>query len=104
MNWLVALFDAIKAGFVFGTKVAPSEKIQEDNHEIHRERLKENEYIKRLRSSKVFLDLHPLLQVDTYCDIRFNDLQDEDKDKFRKALHEMFPHREKRGLKLKKDI
>lgn len=101
MNFLTALFESIKAIFVFANKVTPSEKIQEENHEIHRERLKENEYIKRLRSSKVFLDLHPLLQVDTYCDIRFNDLQEEDRENFRKALHEMFPNREKRGLKLK---
>lgn len=101
MNWLLALFEAIKAGFVFATKVTPSEKTQEDNHTIKRERLVEQEYNKRLRSSKVFLDLHPLLQVDTYCDIRFNDLQEEDRENFRKALHEMFPNREKRGLKLK---
>lgn len=99
--WLTALFEAIKAGFSFGTKVTPSEKVADDNHIIHRERLVENEFNKRLRNSKVFLDLHPLLQVDTYCDIRFNDLDPSDRENFRKALHEMFPHREKRGLKLK---
>ncbi|CAB4218554.1 hypothetical protein UFOVP1605_33 [uncultured Caudovirales phage] len=100
-EFLTALFQSITGVSKAVEKGLPSEKVADDNHIIHRERLVENEFNKRLRNSKVFLDLHPLLQVDTYCDIRFNDLDSVDSENFRKALHEMFPHREKRGLKLK---
>ena len=100
-EFLTALFNSITGVSKAVEKGLPSERVADDNHVIHRERLIEQEYNKRLRSSKMFLDLHLNLQVDTYVDIRFNDLQPEDKEKFRKALHEMFPKRELRGLKYK---
>lgn len=100
-EFLTAIFNAITGVSKAVEKGLPNEKIQEDNHVIKRERLLENEYNKRLTSSINFLNLHLNMQVDTYVEVRFNDLQDEDKEKFRKALHECFPRREKRGLKLK---
>ncbi len=95
--WIVELIKGFLAtlnqGLILGTKLAPTEQIQTDNHVIARPRLLEEEYIRRLRSSKSFLILHHRLKVDTFVAIRFNDLQPEDKERFSKALHEMFPRR-----------
>lgn len=98
---LLAFFQSITAVSKTVEKGLPSQKVADDNHVIARERLVEKEYNKRLTSSINYLNLHLNLQVDTYCEIRFNDLQPEDREKFRKALHEMFPRRSERGLKLK---
>lgn len=87
------IFASISQGLILGTKLAPSEKIQEDNHVIHRTALVEHEYVQRLESSRLFLSVRPRLKVDTFVEIRFNDLQPEDKEKFRAALHQMFPKR-----------
>lgn len=47
MNWLLALFEAVKAGFVFATKVTPSEKIQEEKHEEKKE-LREQDFSQQM--------------------------------------------------------
>ena len=87
------IFASISQGLILGTKLAPSEKIKEDNHIIKRPALVEREFVSRLENSRLFLSVHPRLKVDTFVEIRFHDLQDADKEKFRIALHEMFPKR-----------
>lgn len=70
MTWLTALFEAIKAAFVFGTKVTPSEKIQEGKFNIEKPTLTEAQ-IKRIADERnklideFFGDLknHPELSI-----------------------------------------
>lgn len=104
MNFLTALFESIKAIFVFANKVAPSEKIQEANAERKKLRLELKEMDKILEESRLYLSVHPRITVDVYVSLKFDLLDEEDREEIRTALHEMFPKRDNRGLKLKKDI
>ena len=104
MNWLTALFESIKAIFVFANKVTPSEKIQEEKFEIRKLRIGLKEKDRILEESRLYLSVHPRITVDVYVALKFDLLDEQDREEIRTALHEMFPNRDKRGLKLKKDI
>lgn len=93
MTWLFELFKAITAVFTFSTKVAPSEKIQEERFEIKKARLTLREWDKILLECKMYLDLHPRQKVDSYVNLKFDDLAEDDREDLRKALKELFPKR-----------
>jgi len=93
MEWLAALFTSISQALILATKLAPNEKIQEDNHVIKREGLIESERQLKLTNALIFLDFHLRLHIDTYVDIKFHDLQPEDREYIRAALHQMRPKR-----------
>jgi len=101
MNWLTAIFESIKAVFVFSTKVAPSEKIQEKNAERKELRLELREMDRIIEESRLYLSVHPRITVDVYVALKFDLLDNEDREEIRTVLKQMFPNREKRGLKLK---
>jgi len=79
MTWLTALFEAIKAAFVFSTKVTPSEKIQEERFEIKKPRISGQEMTRIF--DKRFHDLrhHPELDITTNVSMICNDLNAEDR-------------------------
>ena len=93
MEWLAALFTSISQALILATKLAPNEKIQEDNHVIKREGLIESERQLKLTNALIFLDFHLRLHIDKYVDIKFHDLQPEDREYIRAALHQMRPKR-----------
>lgn len=93
---ILAIFQAITGVSKAVEKGLPSEKIQEDNHLIARERLTLKEKDRIIESSRLYLSLHPKIDIDTYCDFKFDDLSLDDIAEIRLLLHEMFPKREKR--------
>jgi hypothetical protein len=93
MNTINAIIALFTQALMLGNKLAPSPELQADNHLIHRERLVEKEYQKRLTSSINYLRLHKRITVDTFVAIRFNDIMPEDREKFRAALKEVFKKR-----------
>jgi len=79
MNWLTALFEAIKAAFVFSTKVAPSEKIQEAKFEVKKPTLEISERIKR--QNKIFQKIKNVPDADVRSFVlEFTDANEEDTD------------------------
>lgn len=100
--WLTALFEAIKAGFSFGTKAIPSDKMREETQQIRKERLTLKEKDKILNESIVFLDLHPRLMPEDYVNWKFDLLDADDVNDIRKLLSERYSNRIKRHLKFTK--
>lgn len=100
--WLTALFEAIKAGFSFGTKAIPTDKMREETQQIRKERLTFKEKDKILNESIVFLDLHPRLMPEDYVNWKFDLLDAEDRMDILKLLQERYSNRIKRHLKYTK--
>lgn len=100
--WLTALFEAIKAGFSFGTKAIPSDKMREETQQIRKPRLTLKERDKILSESIVYLDLHPALQAENYCAWKFDSLDADDIEDITKILTEKYSKRKQRSLKYHK--
>lgn len=100
--WLTALFEAIKAGFSFGTKAIPSDKMREETQQIRKPRLTLKERDKILSESIVYLDLHPALQAENYCAWKFDSLDADDIADITKILTEKYSKRKQRSLKYHK--
>lgn len=79
MEWLVAMAEAIKAIFGFASKVVPSEKVQDNLHDIKRPRLEQKQKISIY--DREFRRLKNHTEIDIATDVNFVDenLNEEDK-------------------------
>lgn len=68
MNWLLALFEALKEGFVFATKVTPSDKIREEMHDEKKE-VREQDLNQELLNDD-FRYLKRRVEIDTWDYVR----------------------------------
>lgn len=79
MNWITAIAEAIKAIFGFAVRVTPSEKVQDDLHEIRKPRLEQKQKIAIY--DREFRRLKDHTEIDIALDVDFVDenLNEEDK-------------------------
>lgn len=89
MDTIAAIAEAIKAFFGFATKVVPSDKIRDDNHEIRKPKLEERQKIEIY--DREFRRLKDHTEIEIGVDVSFVDknLSDED----RKELIELLTKR-----------
>jgi hypothetical protein len=79
MDWITAIAEAIKAVFGFAAKVTPSEKVQDDLHEIKKPRLEQKQKIAIY--DREFRRLKDHTEIPVPLDINFVDdnLNEDDK-------------------------
>lgn len=102
------IIEALIAFFKFGEsankvaeKALPSEKIQEGKFEIKHERLETEERTKIYNRIATHLQMHPRENIDAYVDVICTDMNVEDKEEIRIALHKRFQNREDKKMKIK---
>lgn len=102
------MWETIKAFFLAWSstnkvieKTLPSEKIQESKFEIKRERLEANERIVIYRRISTHIQMHPKEDIDAYVDVACSDMNIEDREEIRTALHKRFKNREEGKMKIK---
>ena len=79
MDWITAIAEAIKAVFGFAAKVTPSEKVQDDLHEIRKPRLEQSQKIKIYDREYRRLRNHPEINIATDIEFVDDNLSEEDK-------------------------
>lgn len=103
MNLITAIFESIKALFVFGTKVAPSEKIQEERFEAKKQFIFSNERNKIF--DEFFQDLkdHTELSIEDKVNFELMDMDSQSKAILIEMLEErIMRYRKSRPIKFRK--
>ena len=88
MTWLTALFEAVKAIFVFSAKVTPSEKIQEERFKIKRVRMEANEFEAMLEETFREWRRNPEMDIITYVNFKNSTLPDDQEELMISLLRE----------------
>jgi len=88
MTWLIALFEAIKAVFVFSAKVTPSEKIQEAKFEIKRVRLESDAFELMLNQTFAEWRKNPEMDIINYVHYKNGNLPDDQEELMISLLRE----------------
>ena len=66
MNWLLALFEALKEGFKFGQEIVPSDKIQEGKFDEKKE-LREQDFSQaEIEDDFDYVKSRPEITIDNY--------------------------------------
>lgn len=101
-GWLKSLFDAWDSSNMVALKAMDSEKIQEEKFEIKRERLEDDEWRIRYKKIADYLQMHPKEDIDSYVNVVCENMEKEQKEDVRTALHNRFRNREEKKMRIKK--
>ena len=88
MTWLTALFEAVKAIFVFSAKVTPSEKIQEERFKIKRVRLEADAFELMLNQTFIEWRRNPEMDIINYVKYKNGNLPDDQEELMISLLRE----------------